>query len=167
MLFNGISLFKWLILFCSAFASALVSAQTENAMPSVSGMLLQVLGALLLVTSLIIGTAWIAKRLNVLNPINNNLLKPLASVNVGRKEKIVLVNACGKTLLLGVASGSVNFLCDLSDEETLNGDTEGNVPVGDFLQANQEENGIKNQPKREFSHFLKNILANSRRENNT
>jgi len=99
------------------FCASNVFAQTESNIPSLGEMLLQVLGALILISALIVGAAWLAKKLNFINPANQSQLKPLASLTLGRKEKVVIVNACGKTLLLGVASGNVNFLYDLSDDQ--------------------------------------------------
>lgn len=165
-------------------------AQTESGAPSFGGMLLQVLGALLLITTLIVGAGIIAKRLNLVHPSTNAHLKTLASLSLGRKEKVVVVDACGKRLLLGVGSGNVNFLYDLSTEKNeeqsecnlgsasgsqnfSTSDLDSNLPPIQNFSNNSFEESVRNPnqnealtAKPEFSRFLKKIMAKSRRENN-
>lgn len=134
------------------------------ASPGLGSMLLQVLGALLLVTTLIIGMAWLAKRFSLIHPSSNAQLKPLASLALGRKEKVVLVEAAGKTLLLGVTPSSVNFLCDLTEnvsseanhsaEQAVNTDSDNTIR--DLLSSGEE--------KPLFSNFLKKCIGNNHRE---
>jgi len=154
--------FLMFFLFSTAFSA---SAYAQSELPSTSEMLLQVFGALVLIVGLIVGAAWLTKRLNLVHGSQFGELKVLSTLTLGRKEKIVLVDACGKKLLLGVGSQGVNFLQDLSegvsdaqgceDTSLSVSETEGDLTKKDTPQA------VK---KAEFSTFLKNIISSDLRE---
>lgn len=67
-------------------------------------------GSLLLVIGLILLCAWMLKRIGGLQSSGGSLLKIRASLAVGVKERVVLVEAAGETLLLGVSPGGVSCL---------------------------------------------------------
>ncbi|WP_018015555.1 flagellar biosynthetic protein FliO [Teredinibacter turnerae] len=81
--------------------------------PSAAGVVGQVLGGLLAVIALIMVMAWLAKRMGYGGIASQGQLKIVASIPLGTREKAVIVDACGKTLLLGVAPGRVSFLHEL------------------------------------------------------
>lgn len=101
------------------FAQSLFAAVASTAAPAVvkpayvepfnSGSLMQLLSGLILVVTLIFVLAWFVRRFTGL-PGQNRALKVVASVPLGTREKLVLVQAGGKQLLLGVAPGRVNLI---------------------------------------------------------
>ena len=93
-------------------AAATSVGTTPAAVPSLAsasslgGMLL----SLLLVIGVILLAAWLLRRLPGLNASGNALLKVRATLAVGMKERLVLVEAGGETLLIGVSAGGVQCL---------------------------------------------------------
>ncbi|KRG39448.1 flagellar protein [Stenotrophomonas pictorum JCM 9942] len=70
--------------------------------------------ALLMVLALIVGLGWLLKRLpgGGFRPAEG--LKVVASLNVGAKERVVVVDVNGQQLLLGVTAGGISTLHQLS-----------------------------------------------------
>ncbi|WP_269791824.1 flagellar biosynthetic protein FliO [Stenotrophomonas sp. Iso1] len=70
---------------------------------------------LLVVLGLIIGLGWVLKRLpgGAFRPAEG--LKVVASINVGAKERVVVVDVNGQQLLLGVTAGGISALHTLPE----------------------------------------------------
>ena len=68
---------------------------------------------LLLVLGLIIGLGWLLKRMpgGAFRPAEG--LKVVASINVGAKERVVVVDVNGQQLLLGITAGGISTLHQL------------------------------------------------------
>lgn len=66
--------------------------------------------ALLLVVGLILGLSWLLKRLpgNTFNGVRG--LRPVASLAVGAKERLVVVEVGGEQLLIGVSPAGIQLL---------------------------------------------------------
>ncbi|WP_315387866.1 flagellar biosynthetic protein FliO [uncultured Stenotrophomonas sp.] len=66
--------------------------------------------ALLAVLALIVGLGWLLKRMpgSGFKPAEG--LRVVASLNVGAKERVVVVDVNGEQLLLGVTAGGINTL---------------------------------------------------------
>lgn len=101
----------------SAFASLIASAAAVPAGTAPSpapvasfGTLVGMAGSLLLVIGLILLCAWLLKRMGSLQAGRSGVLKLRASLAVGMKERVVLIEAAGETLLLGVSPGGVTCL---------------------------------------------------------
>jgi flagellar protein FliO/FliZ len=77
---------------------------------SASASLIQVTIALLLMVGLILGLAWLMKRFA--NPLfqQQKDLRLVASLSLGVKEKIILVEVAGKQLVLGVTPQQITSL---------------------------------------------------------
>jgi flagellar protein FliO/FliZ len=73
---------------------------------SLGGLLL----SLLLVIGVILLAAWLLRRLPGINASGNSLLKVRATLAVGMKERLLLVEAGGETLLIGVSASGVQCL---------------------------------------------------------
>lgn len=102
---------------------ALAQAQADkvqNSLPHTSAeqMIKMVLG-LLFVLLLIFLLAWLFKRYLGGGVISNASLKAIASVSVGQKERVVLVQVGERQLLVGVAPGQVNMLYPLEKGEEI------------------------------------------------
>ena len=75
-----------------------------------SGSILQVIVSLLLVLAAVVLVAWILKRINLPQRTAGNLLKVQATLAVGQRERIVLVEVNDTWLVVGVAPGQVRTL---------------------------------------------------------
>lgn len=64
---------------------------------------------LMLVLCVIFLLAWLMRRVTGIQGSKQHI-KILSAINVGTRERAVLVEVAGEQLLLGVASGQVNFL---------------------------------------------------------
>ncbi|WP_019217469.1 flagellar biosynthetic protein FliO [Legionella tunisiensis] len=105
-----------------------------------SSELMRVLGGLLLVVLVIIFLSWLLRRLNGAGLANASGFKVIAYMNLGTREKIMLVNVGNRILLLGVTSGSINTLHDFGEE----------LPAG-----------FESESKASFTTFLKTALGKS------
>jgi len=85
--------------------------QHAAAAPSLFGAVL----ALLAVLALVIGLGWLLKRLpgSGFRPAEG--MKVVASLSVGAKERVVVVDVNGQQLLLGVTAGGINTLHTLPE----------------------------------------------------
>ncbi|VAW92957.1 hypothetical protein MNBD_GAMMA22-553 [hydrothermal vent metagenome] len=70
---------------------------------------------LVLIVGLILGLAWLVKRINNYQGNMNGVLKLLSMISVGQREKIVLIQIGKQQLLIGVAPGKVNTLLVLNE----------------------------------------------------
>ena len=86
--------------------AAMPVGQHAPATPSLFGAVF----ALLLVLALIVGLGWLLKRLpgSGFRPAEG--MKLVASLNVGARERLVVVEVNGQQLLLGVTAGGINTL---------------------------------------------------------
>lgn len=78
--------------------------------PIGAGDVLQIFVALVFVLLLIGIAAWVLRRFSVTGFGKSGALRMLASVSVGQRERIVLIQAGETQMLLGVAQGSVRTL---------------------------------------------------------
>ncbi len=67
----------------------------------------QLVVSLLLILALIIGAAWAVKRFQLLGPRNTGSLRIVSSLALGPKERLLLVEAGERRLLLGVSSAGI------------------------------------------------------------
>jgi flagellar protein FliO/FliZ len=72
--------------------------------------LLQVFGSLLLVSACLFGLVFLLKRMNHLPANERKSIRVLSSVKVGSREKIMLVEAGERQILVGVTPGSIRTL---------------------------------------------------------
>ncbi|TAL63540.1 MAG: flagellar biosynthetic protein FliO [Legionella sp.] len=102
--------------------------------------ILRIISWLFVVLLIILLFSWLAKRLQSVNLGSAQGFKPLASMTLGPKEKIMLVRAGDQFLLLGIGSGSITLLYDF----------------GRVLPA-----GFDPDNKSSFAHILKNVVGKS------
>lgn len=77
--------------------------------------LLRIAGGLIFVLAIIMVLFFILKRFNHLGISGNGMFKLLASMSLGPREKLILVNVGGQHLLLGVTTGSINLIQDFGE----------------------------------------------------
>ena len=82
-----------------------------------SGSILQVIFSLLLVLAAVVLVAWILKRINLPQHAAGNLLKVQATLAVGQRERIMLVEINDTWLVVSVAPGQVRTLHSMPKAE--------------------------------------------------
>jgi flagellar protein FliO/FliZ len=98
-------------------ASAHAHAQAPDPVPpDLGSSLMQLVGGLIIVVGLLLGTLWLIKRLSGPRGAASGL-KVLGAAAVGTRERVVLVELADKVLVLGVTQNSVNTLHTLDAEE--------------------------------------------------
>ena len=80
------------------------------AAPSAAGAVGGTVFALVFVLGLILALAWLAKRMPGLAGASNPSLKLVASLSLGPRERVVVVDVGGTQLLLGVGAGGTRAL---------------------------------------------------------
>ncbi|MFV0277688.1 MAG: flagellar biosynthetic protein FliO [Parahaliea sp.] len=74
----------------------------------------QVIGSLALVLATLYGVLWLLRRMQGGGASRGSVLRIEATASVGSREKVVLLRAGERQLLLGVTSSQVNLLQDLT-----------------------------------------------------
>ena len=90
----------------AAAAQAPAIGQHAAQSPGLGGAVL----ALLAVLALIVGLAWLLKRLPASGLRGSEQLRVVTSLAVGQRERVVVVQAGGQQLLLGVTASSIQTL---------------------------------------------------------
>ena len=98
-------------------AAPVIQAQ-ETAVPALAnapqllsaGYLMQVVGSLAIVFGAVVLMAIVVKRVNRSPSTGKASLSVMGSASVGTREKVVLINAAGQQILVGVAPGNVRTL---------------------------------------------------------
>lgn len=105
----------------AAFALLLpsVAAAADAAPPAPlgAGNLLQVLLGLGAVLALLMGGAFVMRRLGRIPGLANQAIKTIAAASVGTRERVVLLEVSGQWVLVGVAPGQVRALATLPKGE--------------------------------------------------
>lgn len=101
-----------LALFCVTANSA-----TEQGANAGSGNFTQVLLGLLAVLGLMAATAWLLKRFGVRQFTGTAPVKIVGGVSVGARERILVVEAAGQWIVVGVTPGRINALATMPRQE--------------------------------------------------
>jgi len=126
-------------------AAPVLQAQ-ETAVPALgnapellsAGYLMQVVGSLAIVFGAVVLMAVIVKRVNRSPSTGKASLSVMGSTNVGTREKVVLINAAGQQILVGVAPGNVRTLHVF--DESLTAETADEGKPADFSAVWQSVN---------------------------
>jgi flagellar protein FliO/FliZ len=84
-----------------------------------AGSVLQMLLGLVMVLAMVVGAAWLLKRLTALRGTGTGPIQVIAGAAVGPRERIVLVEVGETWLLVGVAAGQVNTLHIMSRSDLI------------------------------------------------
>jgi len=110
---------RWLLLpigiFCStlqAQGEPLASVPLE---PLSSPYLLKLTGGLLLVVLLIFALAWLLRKFNLNQQSSNSLIKIIAGLSLGTRDRIVLLQVGEEQILLGLTPGRIEKLHTLEE----------------------------------------------------
>jgi len=80
-------------------------------------------GSLLFVLFVIIGLAWLLKKTRLINP-GQGQMSVMASLTLGTKEKVMVIEVAGEQFLIGVTAGQINLLNKLETPITNSKGTE-------------------------------------------
>ncbi|MCM2567600.1 flagellar biosynthetic protein FliO [Janthinobacterium kumbetense] len=131
----------------SAPASALPAmppgAPMTMAPTSSAGSLLQTIFALVFVLALLIGLAWFMKRYGPKVMGGNSKMRVVSSLNLGGRERIVLVEVADQWIVVGASPGRINALATMPRQE------------GDLPQLATAQNG---PAAANFSEWLKQTI---------
>lgn len=94
-----------------------VSALAADAPGASAGSLLQVLFGLIAVLALMVGVAWMMRRMGVAGMQSNSVARVIGGVAVGTRERVVVVEVADQWIVVGVAPGRVNALQTLPRRE--------------------------------------------------
>ncbi|KAB0326446.1 flagellar biosynthetic protein FliO [Janthinobacterium sp. PLB04] len=110
---------------------------------SSAGSLLQTILALMFVLALLIGLAWFMKRYGPKVMGGNNKMRVVSSLNLGGRERIVLVEVADQWIVVGASPGRINALATMPRQE------------GDLPQLATAQNG---PAAANFSEWLKQTI---------
>lgn len=118
---------------------ATTSAQTKFADPATAASLPssgissmgQVTVALVIVLAVLFAAAWAMRQFKLFNRAGQGVLEVVQGINLGPKERAVLIKVNERRLLLGVAPGCVNLLLELPADEDAATDKQTIQPPSD------------------------------------
>ena len=94
-----------------ASASSIVNSSPTD----VSGSLLKVTFGLLFVVAAIFASAWFFRRFSSMSSVPSDSLKIIGGLNIGNREKVILVQVGKEQVLIGVTPSNINTLHILSE----------------------------------------------------
>lgn len=89
----------------------------DPASPVGAGSVFQVLTALGLVLLLVVGTAWLLRRIGRVPGLSSQSIRTVGALAVGTRERVVLLEVGTTWILVGVAPGQVRSLATLPKGE--------------------------------------------------
>lgn len=112
---NMSSVSLWLVAATVLLASPQLFAQVEQTsgntpMPDQGAYMVQVLLGLLFVIGLVFALAWLLKRVGQGSLVGSRQMKIVASLPLGTRERLALVEVGGQHILLGITPTSINTL---------------------------------------------------------
>lgn len=93
-----------------AAPALLAAAPAADHMPGLGGELLQVVLSLAGIVALIVLAGWLGRRVQVRGRPGGRRLRCVETLALGARERVLLLDADGKRLLLGVGAGGVRTL---------------------------------------------------------
>lgn len=134
-------------------ARALISAtsalhtDTLHTEPMSGGYLVQLVTGLFIVLLCIVVLAWAAKKLNRFRFVPDNSLKIIGGLNLGARERVVLMQVGKEQLLIGVSPGRINTLHKLDTPLETTRPEAGNTAESSFSnKLKTAMAGLGNQP---------------------
>ena len=100
----------WLLAVGFGYSTAAISGPEQPAAGVGMAELSTLLLGLLFVLAIIVGCAWLIKRMGGISGTNSNTIKVLSVMSVGSRERLALVDVGGQQLLLGVTPQQINTL---------------------------------------------------------
>jgi flagellar protein FliO/FliZ len=102
---NICAIFLMACFFVSTANAALAETKTTSA-----SQLANLLGGLALILVLIYGLSWFVRRFNQGGFMQNSVIKMLATMPLGTRERLMLIDVGGKQILLGITAQNISSL---------------------------------------------------------
>jgi flagellar protein FliO/FliZ len=116
---------RFILLSAALLSSSLYAAENAGTVPSVAtgvpdlgGSALQMVFGLVVVLGLLLGALWLLKRISEPRGPVAGLMRVVAGVAVGTRERVVILEIGNSWLVLGVAPGQVTTLAEIPRQET-------------------------------------------------
>ncbi len=94
-----------------------VTGLIGSAPPDLGGSAVQMVVGLIIVLALLLGALWLLKRISQPQGAAAGLLRVIAGVTVGPRERVIILELGNSWLVLGVAPGQVNTLAEIPRQE--------------------------------------------------
>ena len=117
MFYRLAALFSLLINSSLLLAEPVIKEAKVLSGPVTGGTILQWFFGLMVVLAIIVGCSWLLRRYGNLSGGTGSGLKVLGGVSVGTREKVLLLQAGKKQLIIGVAPGQIRTLHVLEEGE--------------------------------------------------
>lgn len=134
---------KYLLFLLSLFVFSQANAesiQTAKAAEIVSSAeIIKLFVSLFLVVLLILFFSYLFKRLSGFSTNDNTLIKVVSSRMIGTKEKLMVVSIEDRNFLIGVTSGSINKIAEVSLEKPVNDEKDVNFLTSFKKYISREE----------------------------
>jgi flagellar protein FliO/FliZ len=98
----------------------------------------QMVLSLIAVVALILGLAWMTRRMQFMRGASGTELSVRATLAVGLKERVVIIEAVGQQFLIGVAPGQVSILKALGPVNDAPASAAGERPAPDVPPAGED-----------------------------
>lgn len=127
---------------CAQGVYAATEQPRANLSPVTGGDVLQWLLGLAAVLLVILGCAWLARKFGSFSYRGNGVLKVVEGLSLGTRERVVLLQAGNKRLLVGITPGQMRTLLVLDDDSSEPGSPSGDDP----------------EPPKTFANNLRDVL---------
>lgn len=129
-----------LLLWAGLTSTAQAATPTASATSPTLG-LLQVVLSLMLILVLIIGAAWMARRFLSVNSPAGTAIKLVGGINVGGRERVLLLEIGEQWVVIGVAPGHVSTLTTMPRQAiTPNADNTQTKAFSSWLKQMMDKN---------------------------
>lgn len=109
---------RYLLPFIGLFSEALLAQSEESAVaplePISSPYLMKLTGGLILIVAIIFLLAWMVKKLNLNQHASSGLIRVVAGLSIGTRDRIVLLQVGEEQILLGLTPGRIEKLHTLA-----------------------------------------------------
>ncbi|TDU25802.1 flagellar biosynthetic protein FliO [Panacagrimonas perspica] len=128
-----------------------------------AGSVVQMVLSLVAVVAVILGLAWMTRRMQGLRGASNGALRVKATIAVGMKERVVLIEASGRQFVIGVAPGCVNLIgaveaqiddASRSPGETREGVSSDEPAIPGFTRATEASPSFRDAFARQLGQLL-------------
>lgn len=143
--FSSAKLLALASLFVSSIAFAADTANTHPTSPAPSAALGQIAYGLIIVLALMLGAAWLFKKINPTALGNKLPVKVVGGVSVGNRERVMVVEVADQWIVIGVTATQINALTtmqkiNLSENEMMEDKVErlSGMPFSGWLKKTME-----------------------------
>ena len=123
---------------------------------------MNMVGSLFLVLALIFVLSWLVKRWSGLKPNAATALSISGGINVGSREKIVIVQVEGRRLLVGITPSSMQTLCELEANDDIESQDTAHT-----LTSSAESNAYESQSGKTFAGKLMQMIQKAQQDGKT